>query len=978
MNRIRRSLAHLSMIVILTGLVPMIASVQAASPLQSPIRFDFGVAGSPVEPGYTAVIPQDIYSATKGYGWVSRVAGANRNDPKMSALLKDLAYARDATLKVNLDPTKTYDIKIYHANPRDTASSSVNYVKGIYNGNPSSSKGTSYIVDNFSVSAEGTVRYHIPVVPSGGTMIRTISNVIISKDGVLKLRFRDLGGRDNNFVVSGLEITSKGQVCGNRKVEAPEQCDDGNVVGGDGCSAACAFECTDSDSGSTLIRGTVTVGRETFEDQCELGKLREYSCENGKMKSEIIHCLCASEPDMEGVCIEQTTCSDTEHPEDPPAWFQDPFVAGTVTWRAQNSAGFDVTKQYADECRDATHLIDESCSPGGPGELVGVGWGSDIVCDYGCVNGACLPPPVNDVATLLLIEQKLANNTVVGNSQNITLFKFEATAGKAEDIFATQFVFKADVGSLTNAGDYTLWVDTDDNGTVDTILETGRGCEGSCSGAEDSNDRIRFEHIVGGGYIIPEEKTVTFEVHADIAGSLVGTSLAIGFADVDAFASFIEAEEADAGTSLHGICVDGVRGDCGVEHQIDLTTTISAVFTLRQQGSLFIAKSMNTPRSRQLLAGALGDSVLNLELRAEDEPIDVTRLVFTNSGTVAGAQNVNRLLLYKEGESQQFAAATLGDCAIINNQTPPEIGDLPPNSFCAVMNNQQLVVLDGTRVNILVRPEMKNDANGAVNGPAGVIQLALLKPSEYATPGTSTSAHTASTVVAMGFESSNDLLINDGDAVKEGEIFVFSAPSTLPAPDAQITGNENDTVYAKIVTIKNVNPDPNGSAPGGFSNVRIARFKFTAAANMQSLNGQARATFDRMTFTVTSANMEFDTAGFDLVNVSNPLQEISCTSTSVAAEVMLVECLRMQNTAVDLAMDSGESMTLELQADILNPMVLPQTSTLQVSLTDFADRSMNPSASHIRWSDSLGVLGEQFFHWIEYGETMIPSTLYRM
>jgi hypothetical protein len=37
--------------------------------------------------------------------------------------------------------------------------------------------------------------------------IRTISNVTLSADGVLELRFRDLGGRDGNFVVSGLEIS---------------------------------------------------------------------------------------------------------------------------------------------------------------------------------------------------------------------------------------------------------------------------------------------------------------------------------------------------------------------------------------------------------------------------------------------------------------------------------------------------------------------------------------------------------------------------------------------------------------------------------------------------------------------------------------------------------------------------------------------------------------------------------------------------
>jgi cysteine-rich repeat protein len=39
-----------------------------------------------------------------------------------------------------------------------------------------------------------------------------------------------------------LDVTFTPSVCGNGAVEAGEECDDGNIVAGDGCSAQCAFE----------------------------------------------------------------------------------------------------------------------------------------------------------------------------------------------------------------------------------------------------------------------------------------------------------------------------------------------------------------------------------------------------------------------------------------------------------------------------------------------------------------------------------------------------------------------------------------------------------------------------------------------------------------------------------------------------------------------------------------------------------------
>lgn len=154
----------------------------------APLRFDFGVSGSPVQksPDFLPVIPQTVYSQTRGYGWLSRVAGVNREDPTMSALQTDLNYAQTAMFKVDL-PDGMYSVRIYHSNPKCDNT-------------------VPYVADNFQVFAEDAAQYTVENIPAGTAAIRTFTVAV--SDGALELRFLDLGGLDGNFVVSGIEISA--------------------------------------------------------------------------------------------------------------------------------------------------------------------------------------------------------------------------------------------------------------------------------------------------------------------------------------------------------------------------------------------------------------------------------------------------------------------------------------------------------------------------------------------------------------------------------------------------------------------------------------------------------------------------------------------------------------------------------------------------------------------------------------------------
>ena len=166
----------------------------AAPEESAPLRFDFGIYGSLLQPDFLPVIPQTTYNATRGYGWTSRVAGANRQDPNLSALRTDLNYAKDATFKVDL-PDGNYSVRIYHANPK------------YYGVDP-------YIADNFRVYAEGLEQYTISDIPAGASDVRTFTVPVA--DGALEIRLQDFGGWDGNFVISGIEISA-----GTLPTEAP-------------------------------------------------------------------------------------------------------------------------------------------------------------------------------------------------------------------------------------------------------------------------------------------------------------------------------------------------------------------------------------------------------------------------------------------------------------------------------------------------------------------------------------------------------------------------------------------------------------------------------------------------------------------------------------------------------------------------------------------------------------------------------------
>ncbi|MBI3619346.1 hypothetical protein HY213_04935, partial [Candidatus Peregrinibacteria bacterium] len=569
-------------------------------------------------------------------------------------------------------------------------------------------------------------------------------------------------------------------------------------------------------------------------------------------------------------------------------------------------------------------------------------------------------------------------DTAVKNAKNVNLFRFEARAGEAKDILFTKVIVTAGSsgvasqagsingsGSLVNGQNYSLWVDTDSNGIVDTIVDKGETSQ---------NDKVTFSRLTGGGFVIPKQKTVVFEVHSDISASLTNNWLQVGFSTGD---TFIEAEDVVRGSSLSGIKTDG--SNCTTTCDFTVTTTASKAYKLVSQGDLYVTVDTVPVKNRQLLGGVLGDSVFRLLMHAENEGIDVTDLQFTSSGGTA--TSVDHLELYFDGQTTPFTTATIGGCG--NDAARKYFGTGATNvntnysgtasAFCAKMQQHELVVPKGADVKVLVKPWLKTDVNGAT--PNQTIQFFLDSASA------SNTATGSGAVRARGVDSSNNLSKNNGNTTNEGEVFIGT--STPAATNTLIRGLRSVSVLSKIQAITNAGPDTS-VVPTGVSD--LGQFKISAVAHANSQNGLNKVTLSGVIFNVTATNITLDYLAFFFYNKANSTVTSACTALNTAGTALgqnasgsfLVYCPRLTASAVNTTIDPGTDGTIVLRGTVVNPKVASTNSTMQVSLQSFDSitrTAFSPTASHFEWTDKdNNTATTATFQWVEYSDTTVKST----
>jgi hypothetical protein len=509
---------------------------------------------------------------------------------------------------------------------------------------------------------------------------------------------------------------------------------------------------------------------------------------------------------------------------------------------------------------------------------------------------------------------------------------------------------------------------------VDTILEDG---------VASQSDQVSFTKLAGGGYVLPKDQTVVFEVHGDIASSLTGDDLQLRF-DTGSSVTYLEAEKLADGSSLSGLKLNGT---CSSTCNITVVTVASIDWFLKGQGDLFVTLDSQTVSPRQLLAGSLGEPILRMKFHAENEDIDVTDLVVNSSG--GAANSIEALELWLDGATR--ALATSGGCgsADVLSRNADSGLSTSTTGFCFSMDNRQFVIPKGTDVRVNVRPRLKTDVQGATS--ADVLAL-FIDHTEVSNDSTGTGS-----VRARGVASSNNLAANDKDSLAEGEVFIGRAAAATS--NLRIVGNYNNGVLSKIVTIANAGP-ASGSVPSG-ADQQIASFTFTAAANANSKNGLNQAVLSGVVFTVNATNVEMAAAGFKIYNkVAGASTNSACTpfstagaaivGDSVGSGVFLVKCNGTTaglSGVINTTIDSGASITLVLLANVTDTNAAAGaggTSLLQVSMNGFSDVVKKTfghasNQSRVQWRDydsGTAAWNAGAFTWIEYPDTAINSTTY--
>lgn len=554
------------------------------------------------------------------------------------------------------------------------------------------------------------------------------------------------------------------------------------------------------------------------------------------------------------------------------------------------------------------------------------------------------PPILVRLPSLLTVtEQIIGSDVIVAGEKDVTLLHFEMRAGEGQDIVVTEIDLTdeaaADLAGLNAA----IWMDTNQDGAVDLRMPIKQ------------NGKIMS---IPSAILIPATLGIMFEVRADV---ITGTSL-----DTLSIENVRAEGRDDAvpldGTGRNGSCIDG---NC----RILITNVPVTKLTVRSQGSLFVTADSTPTPSRQLLGGALGDPVLRLDLRAQDEDVEVTYLQFSGLGD--GVSSVDRLELFKEGQSTPFAIATPGGC--YPAQATSRINGETVHAFCARMFSFQLQIANNQKNQVIVRPRMKSDLEGAVSG--GDVRF-FIAGAPVQVEGVERGA-----VHARGIISNNELVMNDGDDSATGEIFIGA---NTPGANRDIAGNTHQVVLSKIVSIVNASPDANGgNVPLGV--LPVGQFRFSAGVNTNALNGLNDVRLHSMIFTVSSSGVSFEQNSFVLYNKADASQKASCipvhpNNTTITADPLtgtfLVACNGFEATQVHTTFGAGATMTLVLEANIRDATT---EAALQVSLRNFNNRgstAYGPAASHVLWEDRDTGATTPFF-WFNHPDGTVNGPQYR-
>jgi hypothetical protein len=166
--------------------VPITGMVAAAPPL----RYDFGTAASPAEPGYTAVAHTTSYAPTTGFGWLAGTIGS-RDRGAGGRLTRDFNTTELGTFVVDL-ADGAYDVTVTCGDATGPH-------------------------DQMGIFLEGALA---DTLTTAAGWFETRTYRVVVADGRLTVQLDDLGGSDANVVINALTVR-RADTRPHRRLSAP-------------------------------------------------------------------------------------------------------------------------------------------------------------------------------------------------------------------------------------------------------------------------------------------------------------------------------------------------------------------------------------------------------------------------------------------------------------------------------------------------------------------------------------------------------------------------------------------------------------------------------------------------------------------------------------------------------------------------------------------------------------------------------------
>ena len=239
----------------------------------------------------------------------------------------------------------------------------------------------------------------------------------------------------------------EGVVCGNGLQTPPEECDDGNIAGGDGCSAICTVETMGAVCGNSAVEAGET---------CDDGNTAGGDCCSSTCQYEAIDSACGNQAD--GECTNPDSCD------------------GAGACRANDEASGFSCGDAGTEC-----VVQDTCNGSGSctdNGFVTVGTGCGSGSDTDCTNpdtcdgaGACAPndAPANTACTP--DSNDCSRDVCDGGGACAHPFKPDDSACDDENICTQADACTNGVCNGDNTG-----ADTDADGYCD-LFENQSGCD---------------------------------------------------------------------------------------------------------------------------------------------------------------------------------------------------------------------------------------------------------------------------------------------------------------------------------------------------------------------------------------------------------------------------------------------------------------------------------------------------------------------